>query len=1083
MGALSPPRRVALWSRRASLPDVVSTKDLKTHKYGCVMALLPATLRKEITDWTLENVPDWHVGKGGYEFTPHVTIKYGLKAHGPDVVAELDRVFRRHGPIAVRLAGLSLFEGNDDGDVLKIDVDSPQLHSLNALIAATFPCHDKYPEYKPHLTLAYVNPAVSGRYAALTPPFVGDSVVVDEVEFSAPDGSRTRFALGWLPRAGTKPLAAWGGKALDDSSHPPEAKPAPAAPNAVKPPSFSIPLPKRGPVPPRLVRRDPVAVPKPTPPKAAAPPPPKTPPKDPSAEPVKVPEAPLPATPKAPPKFEERLPAERRAAVAAQLEQRGLDRDEFNRRAEEWFHEITATSPDRHPDETLHEVVNAILPEMDRERQASGRERTHAARARQMATPTQTPPEWSGSKAQVTVAASNPKAFREYVNQVVGRPTDLQDLASVVGAPDHAQVEVKRDPSGRRIVINTVSPQYVSDRYLIRDEDGELSVLNDSITVAIAYQGTGIGTTVFTNQVQHARKMGVARIRTYAAGSVDVPGVNGYYTWARLGYDWPIGPGRLVSKRLRQKLDRYFPGVETVHDVLLADDVQLPPQERADTLRKLNLLDRRRGLPERERDRVTGSDWWLLHGEASHEATFDLADGSRSLHVLHAYLAERAARERGKGLRPVNTPRKPDLSKYELITLTAEQEADLDRAWARVRAARVSASRTKALPAPPKAPPAPVARRPDRPVPPAVPRRAGPAPVTERVPPRPPYLKPIDLEQPGTEFEAERVPTPPPPPGAGAHAPVPAPPPPPAAAPGAAAPVPPDKPAPGAPGGTPLAPTAPLHGPLGARPKPPEVAVPKPPEVPAPKPEDGASPAPAPRPGWETFATATVRRVEPINMGANKSYHMTLDDGKGVVFKPKKGEMPRIRPWIRGDYYLREAATADLAHTLGLGHLVPPTVVRKAEGEIGSAQEFVPDTDAAGALYYVTKTQAKAFDGNDDLSLAAAFDYLTGNSDRHLANWLVRKSDGKLVLIDHGLNFPDNPDNWKNINDVIIKRARARKLRIPDAVKKWAGRLDEIADLLKQYGLNEAEIDGVRRRANELAAANSFESLYKPTVR
>jgi hypothetical protein len=59
---------------------------------------------------------------------------------------------------------LSLFKGNEDGDVLKIDVESPEVEELNRLITETFPCKDKYPTFEPHVTLAFLNPEYSHLY-------------------------------------------------------------------------------------------------------------------------------------------------------------------------------------------------------------------------------------------------------------------------------------------------------------------------------------------------------------------------------------------------------------------------------------------------------------------------------------------------------------------------------------------------------------------------------------------------------------------------------------------------------------------------------------------------------------------------------------------------------------------------------------------------------------------------------------------------------------------------------------------------------------------------------------------------------
>src|SRR5690606_1404246 len=81
----------------------------------------------------------------------------------------------------------------------------PQLHALNAEISSLFDCEDKYPEYKPHLTIAYINPAFSKGYSAFRPDFLNKELSLDKAEFHNKRKEISEIPLG---KMGTKNIKA-----------------------------------------------------------------------------------------------------------------------------------------------------------------------------------------------------------------------------------------------------------------------------------------------------------------------------------------------------------------------------------------------------------------------------------------------------------------------------------------------------------------------------------------------------------------------------------------------------------------------------------------------------------------------------------------------------------------------------------------------------------------------------------------------------------------------------------------------------------------------------------------------------------
>ena len=157
------------------------------------MALLPRSVCDQIKKWCAEYVWNAHLGPGGFEENPHITIKFGFEDSSLHTVQAIKSILCRHGPFPIKLKGLSLFKGNEDGDVLKIDCEGSELRQLNKVMAMEFSCHGTYPKYRPHLTLCYLNPAFSGGYSLLEPPFLNQEVMIEECLWCGED--QTEYVL------------------------------------------------------------------------------------------------------------------------------------------------------------------------------------------------------------------------------------------------------------------------------------------------------------------------------------------------------------------------------------------------------------------------------------------------------------------------------------------------------------------------------------------------------------------------------------------------------------------------------------------------------------------------------------------------------------------------------------------------------------------------------------------------------------------------------------------------------------------------------------------------------------------------
>lgn len=127
--------------------------------------------------------------KDGLKIKPHITVKYGLKTNE---VADVSDLFRGEKPITLTIGKTAVFPGAEKGpgyDVVIAEIDSPRLHELNKKITEKADVEPSaHPEYKPHITLAYVKKGMGEKYAGRT-DLEGTKLTFDGVTFSPADKS------------------------------------------------------------------------------------------------------------------------------------------------------------------------------------------------------------------------------------------------------------------------------------------------------------------------------------------------------------------------------------------------------------------------------------------------------------------------------------------------------------------------------------------------------------------------------------------------------------------------------------------------------------------------------------------------------------------------------------------------------------------------------------------------------------------------------------------------------------------------------------------------------------------------------
>ncbi len=149
----------------------------------------------------------------------------------------------------------------------------------------------------------------------------------------------------------------------------------------------------------------------------------------------------------------------------------------------------------------------------------------------------------------------------------------------------------------------------------------------------------------------------------------------------------------------------------------------------------------------------------------------------------------------------------------------------------------------------------------------------------------------------------------------------------------------------------------------------------------------------------ELLQTAEIVSIEDIGTGVTKPKTVFLKNGDQIfqaAFKP-------IRRGRQGGFwesYQAEIVAYELDKLLGLD-MVPPTVVRKVDGDMGSLQLWVADCQPYGD---VAKKIPQTPSWSHQLSRMKLFDSLIQNEDRNAGNFLI-DPDWHIILIDHSRAF------------------------------------------------------------------------------
>lgn len=127
---------------------------------------------------------------GGYgrEDEPHTTILYGIH---PEINSnDIKQYLYPLTAYKVCLENISIFE-NENFDVVKFDVECKLLHKTNEKLCQNIPYTNDYPDYHPHVTIAYVKHGEGKQFVrSLSKPYY---LTPKSFKYSYTDGRKEYF--------------------------------------------------------------------------------------------------------------------------------------------------------------------------------------------------------------------------------------------------------------------------------------------------------------------------------------------------------------------------------------------------------------------------------------------------------------------------------------------------------------------------------------------------------------------------------------------------------------------------------------------------------------------------------------------------------------------------------------------------------------------------------------------------------------------------------------------------------------------------------------------------------------------------
>jgi len=158
-----------------------------SYDYGCAMLYFKFPELKELHKKI--NKKDLYTEKGdrtyGIEDEPHCTLLFGF--HKDVKEKEVIKKIKEFDIKDLKIHNPSAFK-NEKYDILKFDIDADYLHKINEALTK-FPHTTDFPDYHPHITIAYLMSEESDKYIEIMKG-LEYTVKPNKIVYSKPSGDK-----------------------------------------------------------------------------------------------------------------------------------------------------------------------------------------------------------------------------------------------------------------------------------------------------------------------------------------------------------------------------------------------------------------------------------------------------------------------------------------------------------------------------------------------------------------------------------------------------------------------------------------------------------------------------------------------------------------------------------------------------------------------------------------------------------------------------------------------------------------------------------------------------------------------------